>query len=40
MSTKVQVNYNLVDYLPDDAASTKALDQMEENMEEAFRMPE
>lgn len=30
MSTKVTVNYNLVDYLPDDAASTKALNLMEE----------
>lgn len=30
MSTKVKVNYNLVDYLPDDAASTKALQLMEE----------
>ena len=50
MSTKVQVNYNLVDYLPDDAASTKALDQMEEEygggvpnarmMVEDIRIPE
>ncbi len=30
LSTKVKVNYNLVDYLPDDAPSTKALDLMQE----------
>ncbi|MCI6675626.1 MAG: MMPL family transporter [Clostridiales bacterium] len=33
MGTKVKINYNLVDYLPDDAASTKALNLMEEEFE-------
>lgn len=34
LSTQVGVNYNFADYLPDDAASTKALDIMEEEYDQ------
>lgn len=34
LSTQVGVNYNFADYLPDDAASTKALDVMEEEYDQ------
>ncbi|MDO5424038.1 MAG: MMPL family transporter [Eubacteriales bacterium] len=36
LSTFVGVNYNIVDYLPDDAASTKSLDVMEEEYDQAI----
>ena len=34
LSGKVKVNYNFADYLPDDAASTKALQVMEEEYDQ------
>ena len=34
LSTQVGVNYNFTDYLPDDAASTKALEVMEEEYDQ------
>ena len=36
LSTRVGVNYDLMDYLPDDAASTKALDLMSEEYNQAI----
>ncbi|MDO4554054.1 MAG: MMPL family transporter [Lachnospiraceae bacterium] len=36
LSTGVGVNYNLMDFLPDDAASTKALDIMDEEYNQAI----
>ncbi len=35
----VSVNYDMNDYLPEDARSTVALDRMEQEFEGGFRMP-